>query len=339
MDGDYTTTSSSSSRVSWSDEYPGDEVIEVNKAVVKTSEVAEKKIPCFAEVCSTKKDYYEKNISDLTLKKQNCETSKWIGFWTNPCVSLLACVELGIGCGGGLSLAILYNLYGGIALGVIGIVSSALTLLYSSIVYVKSSDFLKTIKKDLSRMEKGKDFLEVLVPFSEHIMKFLDLWDDFQHDPQIDKVKPLFEQFKQFQEGYAILTEKAVQLSTDENYKDIQLHFAKSANPDHPVFDNIAYLFLMESVCKLVKNGPLVEAWNQLKSTSITDIVSLSSNIDPWKSLGMQNPANAIEYVEFMQAKSKLKNHIYAESLQHCFKTALTYYCNIKENYSKKIIY
>lgn len=294
---------------------------------IKVSEAAEAIFPGFTMNALAREKFYEIKIADLTLRQEYIEKHDC---YEPDCRSKSAFAGMTLSLGSVLGgTAVMTNVH--VIIGACIILGSLVSFTFA-LVYLHGRKYDRELEEEnipleLEKTKKAHELLQTLVPFTNEVSQFYNLWTDFYKHPVESRVQPLFEQLKKMQESRSTCGQKALLCAAHEEYKAIYPAFFHDSDPNY----SLACLYLMENVCDCLKSGLLVDAWNQLKSMSMQQMVSLPSHVEPWARIGMENPAHVEVYVRFFEDAAKMKAYIYAERVQQCFKQAFTQYYAVNE--------
>ena len=197
----------------------------------------------------------------------------------------------------------------------IGFAIGALPFVYSSQKKIDLEKERDKLEKAISVIQKKTRTAGSFGNFTAHIGQFSDLWDDFRRDSQEYKANGLFEALKRVLNSQAICRHEILQLVSEEQYKEIYSVFTKNALSGLPVYGDIAYLYLMDSICRLLINSPLSYAWNNITCISLNEIIERPGKIEPWKSIGFEYPGNSNDYVEFFKFQKSKPERLYMLTL------------------------
>jgi hypothetical protein len=141
---------------------------------------------------------------------------------------------------------------------------------------------LAALDLDKNRIHQIASQLEILATNDWYIQAFCHQWHAFVQNPQTERLKELF-----------------VALQRISN-KDVRVLFADRSSFLSPE-DNLS-LILMNDVTNVLKQGPIVDAWQKLLKAPSEDAEWGNPEAEPWKSLEVSNPS-ALCYANYFKLR------------------------------------
>lgn len=144
--------------------------------------------------------------------------------------------------------------------------------------------------------------LEALALNTLSIETFCAQWKRFAHNPRVACVKELFINLQQISTGdaRALFSDRSSVPSSSDNL----------------------FLILMDDVCSLLKNGPLVQAWENLKAAPSLEAPWAKPDAEPWKGLRIENPTPS-SYASYFKNSRSYQAPSLAEIISEALNTKL----------------
>lgn len=288
-------------------------LLDSSETLGKTYQLAEKIYPGMSNMVLNRKGLYDRFIQDLSTKIKDLNS-------LTSCLSfpraniIMGAVGVAVGVA---SIPLFYYKYMGYGLSLMSLGTMLFGMSFTMLLIIQRENERESrvFKVEKSLFENRIKLLEAWVEFAENTGVLLEAYNAFKQDPKEDKVKPMIAMLSKLLQNHAKCS-KLVSTLVDSKGADSPFYtLSKNMGAESLVFGNMAYLYLLDSICRELKEGPLVQAWNRLISLPVQELSQKIKKDPLWMFVGLQYPGEPEDIISYFKTMPKLVHENYAQAL------------------------